>query len=344
MMLRCLTVSLLIASVVGFTRIPVSTCNRPCVRHADISVANLDSHKDRLTSALRVSDNYGDDDKKGLSLKVLVIGFIGVVGLYGTDVFSTLNQAATTAKTFSSEQSQKSKPGGVKILKEGNENRGAMTRLTRREINEKLQQVPVFFATSKGSDKGIYVEGGTGLIFTSKEEADAYVLGKEDLVVSATSLDDVFYTLIQKKTKMGKFVDGTAGKSDPKAEYKIRPSSAEVALTSEAWRTGHGENDVPLFRVANLAFSKKEGLEIPLFFRREDAMTAYDRLQESKKEQAASSNGLTTIEDKPAEVQVTSLLDLVTLFSSGGFEGRALEMYPSMESMEQASSLISKSQ
>ena len=121
------------------------------------------------------------------------------------------------------------------------------------------------------------------------------------------------------------------------------PSPAQVAFTSDAWRTGHGENDIPLFRVANLAFSKKEGLEIPLFFRREDALTAYDRLQASKKEQATSTGAisLALIEDKPADVQVTSLLDLVTLFNTGGFESRALEIYPSMESMEQASSLIS---
>jgi hypothetical protein len=296
---------------------------------------------ERRILALQASND--GDEKKGLSLKVLVIGFVGIVGLYGTDVLSTFSQAATTAKTFSNDQQQKSKAGGAAILKEGNENRGAMTRLTRREINEKLQQVPIFFATSKGSDKAIFVESGIGLLFTSKVEADAFVKDRTELEVSATSLDDVFYTLVQKKTKMGKFVQGTAGKSDKNAEYQIRPSAAQVELTSPEWRNQHGSNDAPLFRVSNLAFSKKEGLEIPLFFRREDALNAFDRLQESKKEQAAASGGsipLSALDTKPADVQVTSLLDLVTLFSSGGFEGRALEIYPSMDSMEQASALI----
>jgi Tic22-like family len=294
---------------------------------------------------VRSSNNYGgDDENKGLSLKVLVIGFVGIVGLYGTDVFSTFNQAATTVKTFSSSQQQPGKPGQMSNLKEGNQNRGAMTRLTRREINEKLQQVPVFFATPKSSNKAIFVEGGTGLIFTTKEEADSYIAGKPDLEVSATSLDDVFFTLVQKKTKMGKFVDGVAGKSDATAEYRLKPSAKQVALTSDAWRSSHSENDIPLFRVANLAFSKKEGLEIPLFFRREDALNAFSRLQESKKEQAGSggSISLSSAEEKSADVQVTSLLDLITLFNTGGFEGRALEIYPSMESMEQASILIEK--
>lgn len=340
-MSRYLVFLVTIASVAGFTRTPLHTYSRASVGNIGTIVPSNDIQSKKSLTALQLSNNYGDDEKKGLSLKVLVIGFVGIVGLYGTDVFSTFNQAATTAKTFSSDQ-QKQK-SGVSALKEGNENRGALTRLTRREINEKLQQVPVFFATAKDGNKAIYVEDSAGLIFTNKEEADNYVKGKDGLEVSATSLDDLFYTLIQKKTKMGKFVDGIAGRSDPKAVYKIMPSPAQVAFTSDAWRTGHGENDIPLFRVANLAFSKKEGLEIPLFFRREDALTAYDRLQASKKEQATSTGAisLALIEDKPADVQVTSLLDLVTLFNTGGFESRALEIYPSMESMEQASSLIS---
>ena len=341
-MTRFVIFSLFLASVSGFCRLQSRKPSSACNRHSDVSMYARNFPNINHVSSLHGSNNYGDDEKKGLSLKVLAIGFIGVVGLYGTDVFSTLNQAATTAKTFSTEQSQKGKPGNSATLKEGNENRGAMTRLTRREINEKLQQVPVFFATSKDNKEAIFVDDGVGQLFTTKEDADAFVKGK-DLGVSATSLDDVFFTLVQKKTKMGKFVDGVAGKSDPTAQYRMRPSPAQTALTSEAWRTSHGENDVPLFRVANLAFSKKEGLEIPLFFRREDALNAYDRLQESKKEQSVASGGAISLslEDKPADVQVTSLFDLVTLFNSGGFEGRALEMYPSIESMEQATKIIS---
>lgn len=228
---------------------------------------------------LRGKNDYGGEEKKGLSLKVLVIGFVGIAGLYGTDVISTLAQAQTTAKTFSVEQSQKSKDSKTKSLKEGTESRGAMTRLTKKEINNKLQQVPVFFATAKGGNKAIYVENGVGQIFTTQLEADNYIKNKPDLELSATSLDDLFYTLITKKQKMGKFVDGVAGKSDFTAQYLMVPSPAQMSLTSDAWRTQHGANDIPLFRVSNLAFSKKEGLEIPLFFRREDALTAYDRLQ-----------------------------------------------------------------
>jgi hypothetical protein len=336
-MLKFLTLAVLIALAASFSIRQSPKCSQFSRR-----ITAASTHARKSATVIKGSNNYGDDENKGLSLKVLVIGFVGIVGLYGTDVFSTFNQAATTVKTFSTEQSSKGKAGGAASLKEGTESRGAMTRLTRREINEKLQQVPVFFAATKGGGKGIYTEAGTGLLFTSKEEADAYVKSKPELEVSATSLDDVFYTLVQKKTKMGKFVDGIAGKSDATAEYRIVPSAAQVKLTSDAWRASHGENDVPLFRVANLAFSKKEGLEIPLFFRREDALTAYDRLQESRKEAVANgaSVSLSKVDNQPADVQVTSLLDLVTLFSTGGFEGRALEIYPSMESMEQASTLI----
>lgn len=264
------------SKVAGFCPQRFQTTNKKVVKQQNYL---LPSVLEQRTLVLKGKNDYGGEEKKGLSLKVLVIGFVGIAGLYGTDVISTLAQAQTTAKTFSIEQSQKSKESGTKSLKEGTESRGAMTRLTKKEINNKLQQVPVFFATAKGGNKAIYVENGIGQIFTNQLEADLYIKNKPDLELSATSLDDLFYTLITKKQKMGKFVDGIAGKSDFTAEYKMVPSPAQMSLTSDAWRTQHGENDIPLFRVSNLAFSKKEGLEIPLFFRREDALTAYTRLQ-----------------------------------------------------------------
>lgn len=163
----------------------------------------------------------------------MVIGFVGIVGLYGTDVLSTFSTAANTAKTFTSVQNAKKDSKSITSLKEGKENRGSMTRLTRREINAKLQQVPVFFATTKDKKdsndyQGIYIENGQGSIFTNKIDADNYIKDKKDLKISATSLDDVYYTLIDKKTKMGKFIEGIAGKSDSTAVYSIKPSAIEV--------------------------------------------------------------------------------------------------------------------
>ena len=40
------------------------------------------------------------------------------------------------------------------------------------------------------------------------------------------------------------------------------------------------------------------------------------------------------------EVQVTSLLDVLSLFSVGGFEGRALEFYPSLSALEDSDQLL----
>ena len=44
-------------------------------------------------------------------------------------------------------------------------NRGAKTRLTRREINNKLAQVPVFYLEKGGR---VFVENNTGYFFTEK--------------------------------------------------------------------------------------------------------------------------------------------------------------------------------
>jgi hypothetical protein len=151
-----------------------------------------------------------------------------------------------------------------------------------------------------------------------QEDADAYAksLPSESLSVKATALDDAFYTLIQKKTKLSSFVEGVAAGADPSATYLLQPSLLQMQNVPEEWKQTHTPNDVPLFRVSTLAFSKSEGLEFPLFTRKEDAIAAFERLQSSKKAEDPSS----TV--KQAELQVTSILDLVQLFSMGGFEGR----------------------
>ena len=153
--------------------------------------------------------------------------------------------------------------------------------------------------------------------------------------VKATSLDDVFFTLIQKKTKLSSFIEGVPKKADPSAQYFLRSSQKQLENIPSDWSNKHGSYDVPLFRIATLAFSKEQGLEFPLFLRREDAMDAFARLQESKIKQ-----GLITDVNSQPDVQVTSILDLVQLFSTGGFEARALEIYPSVSAVQYAREIM----
>ena len=137
----------------------------------------------------------------------------------------------------------------------------------------------------------------TGSFFLDNNDAVKYWNQYQGTKVSATSLDDVFYTLIQKKTKLGKFItEGVSANADKTATYVLQPSTKEFGLASENWKNTHSTNDVPLFRIPNLVFNKEEGIEFPLFLSKGDALNSYDRLEEDKKS------------EKAPEIQETSLL------------------------------------
>lgn len=191
----------------------------------------------------------------------------------------------------------------------------------------------MFFATSDNG-ASIYTAEGKGFLFSEKEDAEKFASNQQGLKVSATSLDDVFFTLYEKKAKIGKFITGVSSTSDPSAAYVLQGSSGQIAKTSDEWKQNHPA-DFPLFRVPNLVFSKEEGLEIPLFTRKEDALLAFEKLQETKAQEGKPIS-------KEPEVQVTSLLDIVALFESGGFQSRSIEFYPSMESLEAARAIMFK--
>jgi hypothetical protein len=96
----------------------------------------------------------------------------------------------------------------------------------------------------------------------------------------------VYYPLIVKKQKVGKFVEGVAGRSDVTATYLLQPAESEVQQTPAEWKLQHAPSSsssssnsdaVPLFRVKLLAFERDSGLEIPLFLRKEDALNSYGR-------------------------------------------------------------------
>lgn len=97
-------------------------------------------------------------------------------------------------------------------------------------------------------------------------------------IIFSLIIKQVYYPLIVKKQKLGKFVEGIAGRSDATATYLLQPSEEEVGQTDDAWRSQHGDkNDVPIFRVKLLAFQRESGLEIPLFLRKEDALNSFKR-------------------------------------------------------------------
>jgi hypothetical protein len=70
-----------------------------------------------------------------------------------------------------------------------------MTRLTRKEINLKLQQIPVFFAVEEGATETILLQDGIGRLFIEKTDADQFVSSLQSsnkkVKVATTTLDEV---------------------------------------------------------------------------------------------------------------------------------------------------------
>jgi hypothetical protein len=276
----------------------------------------IDNHSSTIYRKKLSLLSYTSDSDKGISPKILGLIVILGLGIFGTSFVGIFNTAVN----------ETSKEKVLKKSIEG-ESRGSMTKLTRREINVKLQQLPLFYATKDG---GVYTEDDVGYIFTEKSDVESYIKDKKGLRVGATSADDIWFTLIDKKTKIGKFVEGVSSKSDPQAKYMLKASSIQLQQVPSDWKDKHPD-DIPLFRVTNLAFNKNEIMEFPLFTRKDDAITSYQRLQESKNLEVVN---------KTPEIGVSSVKDILSLWGTGGFEGRSLELYPSMDAIENARSIM----
>ena len=159
-------------------------------------------------------------------------------------------------------------------------------------------------------------------------EAFAKTLGG-DRKVEAATMDEVYFSLMKKKAKLS--VSGRiASNSDPKAVYRLVGDSREVDKAGNGWSEKH-PNDIPLYRVPNMAFEKEKGLELPLFTERDSAKAALERLNEGKTaRQPVTGAPVEAKEPHPDEFQTLSILDIIELWSTGGSESRALEVYPSM--------------
>lgn len=284
-----------------------------------VSRRTLTAHQSPV-SPTQLQMSY-DDETPALSFKAVGIFVVGIVGVFGVSFMST---SSSLVKDVAIE-----KGGGSKLKASSEEgNRGSKTKLTRREVNAKLAQLPVFYVRSESG--GVFTSDSSGKIFENKEDADKYMKQMSDsgaggLKVRSTTFDEVYYPLVAKKAKTSVY-EGPARTSDPSAEYTLVGNNEEVQNTNVEWRNSHNQNaDFPLYRVPKVAFQKEDGLELPLFERKDDALLAYKRLQESKGES----------DTVPAEIQTTSVLDIIQkIWGSGGSESRALEIYPSMQNLE----------
>ena len=278
---------------------------------------------ERSTSMVCKYQSFDDENRSSFSLKTLAVLLLGTLGLFGTGVVGSIQDAIFPAIKNSQQIVEKPKTM--------NDKRGTKTRMTRIEINSKLTQIPTFYLIDNTG--AFYIDANNkGSIFIDYQDAEKLrkQLNNPSLTLSASTLDELYFPLVEKKQKIGTFINGVVGESNPTADYILIPSEEELSQMTNDWKEKHPSNDIPIFRVPNLAFSKSEGLEFPLFLRKEDAINSYQRLKETESKEKFN----------PATVQQSSIKDIVFIFSGGGFESRALEFYPSMDNIEKAREII----
>ena len=119
-------------------------------------------------------------------------GLLGI-GVFGGGFLTSLSGIGKDVALEAKRSSQ-----GISTNKGASSSRGALTKLTRREINAKLAQVPVFFA--KNAAGGVYVSStGEGLLFESKGDADRFASSiGGNVQVGAATMDEVYYPLLMK--------------------------------------------------------------------------------------------------------------------------------------------------
>ena len=119
------------------------------------------------------------------SVLVLTVGIVGVIWIIFCFLFTRFTK-----------NDRSKRESAIEVTYDESPDRGAMTRLTKREVNNKLNQVPAFYV--KNSNNGVYIDSGNnadvGYFFIEKEDCEKYAeaskLNKND--VRATTLGSHF--------------------------------------------------------------------------------------------------------------------------------------------------------
>mmetsp|Transcript_31483 Transcript_31483/g.51342 ORF Transcript_31483/g.51342 Transcript_31483/m.51342 type:complete len:346 (+) Transcript_31483:67-1104(+) len=209
-------------------------------------------------------------------------------------------------------------------------NVGVYTSMSRVEIQKKLSQVPVFYVETK--DGAVAVEGGQGQFFVSAEGAKARLAelrrADPDVRLAAATLDQVWYPLVAKKAKAGRFLEGVVGRSDPAATYVLVPGTKAIQ-SATSLSSDFSASKVPVFYSPKLQFKGEAGAknQVPLFLSQEDLQTTWERLRQIKSNQ-----------DLPEQAQLIQLADmnavLAEMEGGGNVNARQFEFYPSMVDIE----------
>lgn len=234
------------------------------LRFGDVSPRNPDS---KLLMANNNQGGTGTAVIAGLLLFIFVAG--SLLPLAGT-----FNQKSTFSISDSVVTKQDA-PGKL-----ANSERKEFS-LSRSQIQEKLNSVPVFYIATDGTM-------GTDLYMSYE---DAVAASGPSSTVKGTTLDQVMYPLVLKRGRMRM---APPPSEVEKAEsvimsmemsespfYRLIPSKTSVEQAKE-FGLELTKSDVPLFVADRLAFASQKGPQLPLFLDKEDCVTSYKRLRTAK--------------------------------------------------------------
>lgn len=157
---------------------------------------------------------------------------------------------------------------------------GSFESLSRANIQEKMNRVPVFYLANKDGtmDRNIYV---------SFEEATK-AASASGTTVKVTTLDQVTFPLVMKRGRMRMAPpppEIAQAEAALMAEggnngitFQLVPSTSALKAAKET-EMDLADGDVPLFASDRLAFASPKGPEVPLFFEKADCVTSYERLR-----------------------------------------------------------------
>eukprot|EP00814_Leptocylindrus_danicus_P002078 CAMPEP_0116008444 /NCGR_PEP_ID=MMETSP0321-20121206/2865_1 /TAXON_ID=163516 /ORGANISM="Leptocylindrus danicus var. danicus, Strain B650" /LENGTH=290 /DNA_ID=CAMNT_0003477265 /DNA_START=59 /DNA_END=931 /DNA_ORIENTATION=- len=230
-----------------------------------------------------------DDDGPGTA--VVIAGVVGVIILLASSFVPMMMdmQAPVQSNSMGLGDAVATKStstvNGEKATTSMRFQEGSFESLSRANIQEKLNRVPVFYLANTAKD-GTSSPTMDQNIYISYEDATK-VASSSGATVKVTTLDQVTYPLVLKRGRMrmappppeiAQAETALMAEGGSDMTFKLVPSDSALKAAKET-EMDLADGDVPLFASDRLAFASPKGPEVPLFFEKADCVTSYERLR-----------------------------------------------------------------
>ena len=291
----------------------------------------LNNKRDVIPLLMSYNNNNNDDD--GPPTSVVLAGIAGIVIFLAGSIIPGVIELSSAPSVQGSGLGNAIAPIGSSTSVVSDDNEARFEKLSRAQIQEKLNRIPVFYVSNE-EDLSILDQ----TIYLSYEDAVAKAGSSSNQKVKVTTLDQVMYPLVMKRGRM-RMAPPPVEVSNAEAKlmenndvvYKLVPSQRALQATSDLGLTLE-KGDVPLFAADRLAFASGSGPEVPLFLEKDDCITSYKRLRSS-----SSSSKL----PEEATVRVTTLKNQLGSMEKGSLPAmRQIQFFSTEYDLVQASQLF----